>query len=222
MKTSQRTILVLCLSFIAAVASAASADRIPLTVQFLNETIVIGGATRGGNVVVFGVAREMSDGRPPVPRLVRRVEVLTDDDRDGVVHLELGKPVPHVAMWTFVDLSTGASAALPSPGYEPARLDLTEQLLKQDNAGQLKKLDLPFAEIDMLLVRPGTGIWRLNTGKYSQVDESKHPEKPMRLDVESMLPVGNSPSAPHNFKPGDVLAIIDPRWMQYGLLEVGK
>jgi hypothetical protein len=222
MKTAQRTVLVLCLLFTAAVAGAATADRTPLTVQFFDEAIVIGAVTRGGNVAVFGVAREMSDGHPPLPRLVRRVEVLADQDRDGMVRLELGKPVPHVAMWTFVDLSTGASAALPSPGYEPTRLDLTEQLLKQDNAGQLKKLDLPFAEIDMLLVRPGTGVWRLNTAKYSQADESKHPEKPIRLDVESMLPVGNSPAAPHNFKPGDVLAIIDPRWMQYGLVEVGK
>jgi hypothetical protein len=222
MKPLQRTALVLCLLFTASVAIAATADRTPLTVQFLDEAIVIGQVTRGGSVAVFGVAREMTDGHPPLPRLVRRVEVISDDDRDGIVRLELGKPVPHVAMWTFVDVGTGASASLPSPGYEPAHLDLTEQLLKQDNAGQLKKLDLPFAEIDMLLVRPGTGVWRLNTGKYSQADENKHPDKPMRLDVEAMLPVGNSPAAPHNFKPGDVLAIIDPRWMQYGLVEVGK
>ncbi|MEA2491578.1 MAG: hypothetical protein QOH21_3370 [Acidobacteriota bacterium] len=206
----------------AAVLAAAAPDRDDLSVEFQNDTVIIRNVSPGARVAVLSVAREMSQGQPPVPRLVRRTEVITDDDRDGVVRLELGKLIPRMAMWAFVDMNTGASIALPTPGYEPPRLNLSDELVKHDNAGQLKKLDLVYAEVEILLVRPGTGAWRLNAAKYSQLDESKHSEDPIRLDVESMLPVGDSPNAPHSVKPGDVIAIVDLRWMQYGIMEVGK
>jgi len=94
--------------------------------------------------------------------------------------------------------------------------------VKNDNAGQLKKLDWPAAEMEALLVRPGGGAWRVTVAKYSKRDEHSAPNKPIRADVETMAAVGDSAAAPKTFKQGDVIVLIDPRWMQYAVVEVGR
>lgn len=194
----------------------------PLTVRFSERAITVEGATAGGNVVYFGLARELTATATPVRTLVRYAEVIADGDRDGTVRLEFASGVPAIGMWAVVDLSTGRHAAIPTPGYDPVRLDFTPQLLKKDNAGQLRKLQWPLAEMDVLLVRPGEGAWRIHAAKHSARDENRGKQDVLRLDVEAMTAIGNSPPPPKHIKNGDVLAVMDPRWMQYGILEAGK
>ena len=194
----------------------------PLTIEFSERGVSASAVTPHGQVVLFGVAREPSATRPAYPRSVRRVAVLTDDDGDGTVHHDLGQDVPLLGMWVVVDLTTGGFAAAPSPGYEPARIVITPDVARHDNNGQLKKLEWPFAEMEMLLVRPGTGAWRLYAAKHSALDENAASDEPLRVDIDAFEPIGATASSPKNFRKGDVVALIDPRWMQFGVIEVGQ
>ena len=193
-----------------------------LQVEFGPQSLTFTGITPGGTVIVFGVAREPLNTRPITPAVVVRAETLIDLDRDGIVRLDLAVAVPRQGMWAAVDLASGAHAAFPTPGYEPRRIDVDQELLRHDNAGQLKKLEWPFGEIDILVARPGEGAWRFYASKASELDENRGGNSAIRVDLRTMTVIGNSPEGPGKFRKGDIVAIFDRGEMQYGILEVGR
>jgi hypothetical protein len=99
-------------------------------------------------------------------------------------------------------------------------MPLTSDAAKHDNTGQLKKIEWPVSEADLLVVRPGLGAWHLYASQASELDENKTNGGPLRLDVENMQAIGDSPAPPKNLKKGDIVAIFNPRRMRYGVLEV--
>jgi hypothetical protein len=191
------------------------------TLQFLDRAVSASGATPGGQVVFFNIARELRSTRPPIPRIVRRLVEATAD-ASGVARMELDQPVPLAAIWVAVDQTTGGSVAAPSPGFEATPVALSPSLARPDGAGQLKKVEWPFAEMELLLVRPGAGVWHLYAAKYSALDENRLSEGALRLDLDRMQAFQGSSQSPATVKAGDVIVMIDPRWMQYGVLQVGK
>jgi hypothetical protein len=193
-----------------------------LKVEFAPQSLTFTGVTPGGTLIVFGVAREPLNTTPITPAIVVRAETLIDLDRDGIVRLDLPVAVPRHGMWAAVDLASGAHAAFPTPGYEPRLIQVDGDLLRNDNAGQLKKLEWPFAEIDVLVVRPGEGAWRFYASKASDVDENRGVKNSLRVDLGSMTPFGNAPEGPGKFRKGDIVAIFDRGELQYGILEVGR
>jgi hypothetical protein len=207
---------------LAAASMSHAAERTPLTIRFSDGAITAEGVTAGGSVVFFAMTRDLVQAQPPLYGPRQYMEIVRDDDRDGSVRLAVSRNAT-LGVWAVVDMASGAHGIAPTPGYEPERVVFLPQVLKNDNAGQLRKLEWPFAEIELLLVRPGDGAWRLSASKYSGRDENKNSHAPLRIDVTSMEAVGASAAAaPHNFKPGDVVVVMNPRWMQYGVVEVGK
>lgn len=199
---------------------AEAADNASLTIGFATGVLTVEGVSPGDKVVVFATSVERMHTQPALYSPVHRTEVLADDDRNGSVRINL-PPDSVAGIWAVVDLKTGRYAISPTPGYAPERISLSEWL-KNDNAGQLRKLQWYLSEMDVLLVRPGDGAWQLYAAKDSGRDENRGVRGPLRVDVASMTPVGFSGTAPHNFKPGDVLIVFHPTRLQYGALEVGK
>ncbi len=193
-----------------------------LNVEFGARSLTFTGVTPGGTLIVFGVAREPLNTNPITPAIVVRAESLIDHDRDGIVRLDLPVRVPRFGMWAAVDLASGVHTAFPTPGYEPRLIQVNDDLLRHDNAGQLKKLEWPFGEIDIVVARPGEGAWRFYASKSSDVDENRGGSHALRVDLESMTPIGSSPEGPDKFRKGDIVAIFDRGEMQYGILEVGR
>lgn len=203
-------------------ASLSTSAAPSLQVEFGPRSVTFNGVTPGGTLIVFGVAREMLNTMPVTPAIVIRAESLVDLDRDGIVRLDLPVPVPRQGMWAAVDLASGTHMAFPTIGYEPRRVDVDDELLRNDNAGQLKKLEWPFAELDILVVRPGEGAWRFYASKASDADENRGKSHALRLDLGNMTPLGSFPVGPGKFRKGDIVAIFDRGEMQYGILEVGR
>jgi hypothetical protein len=210
-----RTIVLAVLLGIAGPLSAAS-----LNLQFNEQTITVHDATPGARVLLFGVTRDVLRTHPVFVGKIIESQFLTDADGDGLVIYDLGKSVPQQGIWVAVDMSSGQYVAAPSPGYEPVVLPLTSDAAKHDNAGQLKKIEWPVSEADLLVVRPGMGAWHLYASRSSELDENKSNNGPLRLDVEAMQSIGDSPAPPKNLKKGDIVAIFNPRRMRYGVLEV--
>jgi hypothetical protein len=190
-----------------------------LTIELSGSTETIRGVTPGGSVALFGATWELTARRPQVRHLVRRESVVTDEDRDGLVTVNLNQTVPELGIWVAVDVSTGAHAEMTTPGFNAERVNFDEAL-KSDNNGQLKKIELPLSEVEMLLVRPGEGAWRAYGSKASAVDENRDNGRPFRLDIASFRPMGASTEAPKSFRKGDVIAVIETLRAKFGVMEV--
>jgi hypothetical protein len=192
----------------------------PLEVQFGERSLNVSQVTPGARVLIFAITRDVISTHPTFVGRIVVSALLTDDDGDGRVLYDLGKPVPHQGMWVVVDVASGKYVAAPTPGYEPVQLQLTPDVAKNDNAGQLKKIEWPLSEIDVVVVRPGSGAWHLYASRGSELDENKDATGPLRLDLEAMHPVGDSHGAPKNLKKGDLVAVFHPRRMRFGVFEV--
>ncbi len=194
---------------------------LPLKVTFSKRTLTFSGVTPGGKVAMFGLAREALNTTPITPATVVRAEILTDTDGDGVVRLTLAADVPPFGMWAAADLGSGAHLAFPTPGYEPRLVRLMPDLFRNDSAGQLRKIEWPFGEIDVFVARPGEGAWRSYASKTSALDENRaNGIVSLRFDAANMIAIGDSPEGPSSFQEGDIVAIFDRREMQYGMIEV--
>lgn len=205
----------------AAVSPSALASTPAL--HFGPRTVSVTGATAGGEVAFFAVAKEWTDGSPAIPLHTRHAVVLHDHDRDGSVVFERERDLPLMAIWIAVDMTSGRWAAGTSPGFEPDLLP-QQEFAKHDNAGQLRKLSAALPEMQILLVRPGgKGAWTLHAVKRGKLDESARGERPLRIDVGTMIPLGEGVSDPPNsLHGGDVLALVEPRSMRFAVVEVGK
>jgi hypothetical protein len=61
-------------------------------ITFDKSSVSVAGVSPKGQAVLFGVAREIAE--DDVATVVRRSQVLPDDDGDGAVKLDLGRDVP--------------------------------------------------------------------------------------------------------------------------------
>ena len=101
-------------------ASSATGSQPVVTVGA--DTLRASGVTPGGSVVWFGVGRELHH---LTPFVVRRSQVVTDDDRDGTVEWTLDRTIPVESIWVAVDLTTGAWRAGTPEGF-PLRTSAAE------------------------------------------------------------------------------------------------
>jgi hypothetical protein len=207
-------------TFVLVLLSAAALPAAALSLQFSPRTLSASGATPRSIVVIFGISYGLTATDPPLQFRSRHAELLIDDDGDGVVTLTFERDIPTFAAWVAVDVQTGRWVAQGSPGYEPGVLAL-QDLVRADNAGQLRKVTAKLPEIELLVVRPGNGAWALGAAKRSRLDEGGRGE-PLRLDVSRAKALGGSAAPLHALRPGDIVAVIDPLKMAYGITEVGK
>jgi hypothetical protein len=212
--------------FAAVLSIAAFAISLParagsLVLTFGERSVTVSGATPGSDVVLFAIAKEPGNSVVPVPMKTVHAVVLHDDDHDGTVIFERQRAVPLIAVWVAVDLASGQWVASGSPGFDAQTIPL-ESLAKQDNAGQLRKLSALVPEMDVLLVRPGTGAWRVYAAKTSTIDENGRAARPLQIDVGAMIPLATSLPKLDAIHQGDILALIEPHSMRFAVVEVGK
>ncbi|MEO8380732.1 MAG: hypothetical protein ABI779_13800 [Acidobacteriota bacterium] len=209
--TTTRILGALALSFAFALPGAA------MTVTVDAEGVTAAELPRGARIVLFGVGREPGRYRSSIRRWT---EVLADDDRDGRVRF--AGHVTNRSIWVAVDLETGESVAATGPDY-PRREVTAGSALKRDNVGQLSKLENARGIAEMLIVRPKRGAWRLGSSKNSAVDEARGNPAVMRLDASAFRAVeGVASDDLKHLKRGDVLAMIDPRLMEFYVIHVNE
>jgi hypothetical protein len=193
-----------------ALASTASAEPV---LSFEDQAVAVRGATPAGEVVVWSVFRERLAG---VSTRIGRVYERLTADAAGAVRLDLGRPVPELAVWAAVDLSTG-QLALGTPGG----LTLTEiapQGRRIERALGRLAADRPALEI--LFVRPGAGSWRLDVHDGGPQDEDGTFDGSLRVSVAALLPDAQHGNAPPRFQQGDLLVAVDPTDLHLFALQI--
>ena len=189
-----------------------------LKLEILDQTLIA--SSSQGNVVFFGVSREID----PDDVVTRRTlaEVRADEDGDGIVSLALDRPVAPTSVWAAVDLATGESALATPLGFvlqqgtwlgrgvghsgpEPERGTLQDERFQSE----------------LLVVRPGLGAWTISTGDGSATDEDGAADGATETALDRMTALESSSRPPEDFAEGDVLLLVDARSLEVVLEKVG-
>lgn len=176
------------------------------SLSFTADAVEVSGATAGGDVVIFGIAREP---REFIGRVVDRETVLRDDDGDGAVSWSLETGVPVRSMWAAVDLASG-QWGLGTPGEYPLRLLDTETSETEESDGQLNRLLVRRDFVEILLVRPQVGAWMAQLFDGDPLDRDGAATVSVLAAPADLQPLAASPKAPDILLPGDVIVVMDP------------
>jgi hypothetical protein len=197
-----RTLLLALLAVVCAAATSAAP-----TIVFDDESVSVSEITASGRVAFFSMAFERAGFRD---RLTRRDDLLTDEDGDGTVRVDLERPVPPASLWVAVDLATG-ELALALPEGSPFR----EVAFPARGLGaELRWLEDRRNLLDLFLVRAGNGAdagaWGISLADGGSGDDDRSQNRSIRAATLDFRPVGDSPQPPERLAPGDLLVGFDP------------
>jgi hypothetical protein len=188
-------------------------------ISFEAEAVVASGVTAGGRVVWFSMAREISESAATI---VRREEILEDEDGDGAVRFELDRAVPLRSIWVAVDLATGAWAAAGPEGYPLQRVD-PPGLAARRGAEGAHWVEDTRGYVELLVVRPGVGAWGLAVGDGGASDADGAADGRLTVPLDRLR--GTRPeatAAPERFDPQDLIFVIDPNEMDFAVRQLAE
>ena len=207
------------LAVLLALAASGRAAAAPLRIVLGATGVSVSGVTAKGRAVVFGITREVAD--DDVTTIQPHLEVLSDDDGDGVVSEDLGQPMPRRAMWVAVDLASGDFAAAAPPAFRLHNVNWHGHGIESRADGRDQVEDVrSFAEV--LVVRPGVGAWTLRLGDGSPADADGKANGRIAAALDRMAPLAGSPAPPSRFAAGDTVLLFDPNAMEMTLVRVGS
>lgn len=197
---------------------AATAPPPALGMAISGSRLTVSGVTPHGSVVFFGVAHEQ---RRFTPVLTRIEKALADDDGDGTVVFESGRPLGEVSVWSAIDLTDGRRATGTASGAA-VPLVLADDALVVNN-GQLRQIILSLGFCHLLIVRPAVGVWGQVLIKGNVFDTGHGKRGGVSMDVSRSIPTaGTKAEAPQHLEKGDVLVLIDPVTLQVFAAAVGE
>ena len=201
--------------------SVTAAQAEPFRLSVAGEDVVAAGATAKGQVVIFGVTREVAP--DDVVEVNRKMDVLTDDDGDGRVALPLGRAVPLRSAWLAVDLASGSFEAAAPEGFRLKKVNFRGKGIGRRPDGRDSVVDAR-AVAELLVVRPGTGsdagAWHLYLGDGGPGDEDGTPDGRLEAALDRMEPLAGSPPPPAKFQKDDVVLVLDPDQLEMTLVQM--
>ena len=198
-----------------ALSSSAGAAAPPV-VTLERQAVVASGLTPKGRAVWFSVAREISR---RAAAIVPRILLVTDEDGDGKVRLDLDKDVPLQSIWFAVDLETGQAGVTAPEGFDLQEAALPARAIP----AALNGLDLDRRVLYAVLIRPGAGAWMLRAGDGGASDDDGEPDGTLRARLASFQGLGASPlPPPARVTARDLLLVIDPNRMDFLRFLVGN
>lgn len=198
-----------CIAF--AVGAVAAAPQNAPTLTFGTNAVTAAGITPGKSAVFFASGL-MADGAQQ--RVVRWAQVISDDDRDGVVSLTLDGNVPTVTVWVVVDLTNGQFGVGSPAGFSPKVARLPSGAFRRSagsSAVDLFGFDHPV--LDLLYVHPGLGAWTWNAVDGRAFDRDNANGVTL-ISVADARPLGDTRGKPAELTPGGVLVAVDWYYME--------
>lgn len=193
----------------------AAAEPFRLTVE--TDALVVAGTTVKGQVVFFGVAREIAP--DDVVEVVPRTEIRADDDGDGRVAFPLGGPVPLRSAWAAIDLTSGDFDAAAPEGFRLKKVSFRGRGVGRRSDGRDSIVDAR-GLVEILIVRPGAGAWALRLGDGGPTDGDGTADGRLEAIFDRMEPLAGSPPPPQTFQKDDVVLVLDPNLLEMTLVKV--
>ena len=179
---------------------------------------VVSGLAPGGEIVYLSVAREASG---YAANVVRREGRLKDDDSDGVVSIELDRPVPFRSIWVVVEVATGRVLAATPEGYPLRDAEPGGGFAVAQTEGVITRIGARGDLSHVLVVRPGGGAWVATLVDGSAGDEDGPANRTVQAALAGLEPLANGPPPPLELAAGDLVIEIDSDAMAWALEVVG-
>lgn len=193
---------------------AAEASAPPeLLVTFEEAAVVAAELTPGGDAVFWSVAREPLGS---VQRVVRHqgVEVV-DAQGEARFEPESGE-VLLKSVWAVAEVATGAFAIAAPPGFVLREIPFPGNGFAVGAPGRVNRLRHPKSALDLLMIRPGVGAWRLRAHDTGLADRDGEDDDQVMTDLDDLEPFDPAgPEPPERYARDDVILVIDPEDLTY-------
>lgn len=184
-----------------------------LAVTFEEAAVVAAGLTPGGDAVFWSVGREPLGA---VQRVVRH-HGLAVVDALGEARFEPDtSAVLLKSVWSVADLETGALAIAAPPGFVLREIPFPGNGFAVGAPGRVNRLRHPKSALDLLMIRPGVGAWRLRAHDTGAKDRDGEDDDRVMTDLDDLEPFDPAgPEPPERFARGDVVVVVDPHDLTY-------
>ncbi len=184
-----------------------------LTVTLGAHTVTASGLSPGGSAVFFAVLREPIRGAY-MDRVSRLARVLVDDDRDGVVTLDLGRPIPAISLWAVVEPQNGRYGITTGGRFVVTTMSIAPDALRKGAGGVIDRIAFDHASIDLLYVHPGKGAWTWSAMDGDPATDADIQNGITAVSLSKARPVGGGAQGIADLTLGGTLVAIDPDRME--------
>jgi hypothetical protein len=207
--------IVIALVLAALAYSARAQEQLPRFTGTLNNgSLVIGGVTPRGSVAIFAIIREAK----AYYVAVRRIDqIVADADGDGRVQVEARTTLSDRAVYSAVDLTSGAYVVASPDPQGVTTIDSSEFSFPGKGLGQLLHMEINRGVLDVLIVRAGnganaTGAWKGRLVDGAASDADKRVNNYSRMEFDALMPlIADGPKKMQHALPGDTIVLVDPR-----------
>ncbi|HEX3067147.1 MAG TPA: hypothetical protein VHX14_01135 [Thermoanaerobaculia bacterium] len=207
MKTLARSLIV---SLALSLAVSLYAAPVAPAITFDTTHVIASGFQSGRDIIIFGVG--MGPG-PYFLRLLRYTETVVADS-SGAVRFEIANGVPDRSVWFAVDAQTRDYAAgSPRPGL--LRPTLNGPGVRHGAQGGADSIDLDRRLMDILVARPGSGVWVGSCGRNSLKDLNRGKSGAMQLSAGELTAAPKSTGRLSTILPSDLIVVIDSETLEY-------
>jgi hypothetical protein len=202
---------------VVALFCAMPAGAAPFRATLEADSIVISGVTPKGQIVVFGVTREI--GEDDFHTVRRHLKVLADEDGDGMVRYPVEEGVPIHSLWAVADLASGDYDAVAPKDFGLRRANWRGRGLQRRHDGK-DAVEDNRTLLELLVVRPKSGAWAMQVNDGGESDADGLIDGRLEGVLEQMKPLASSPQPPSVFQHGDLVLALDPAAMEITLVKV--
>jgi hypothetical protein len=193
---------------------AAEASAPPeLLVSFEEAAVLAVELTPGGDAVFWSVGREPLGA---VQRVVRHHGLaVVDALGEARFEPETGS-VLLKSVWAVSDVATGAFAISAPPGFVLREIPFPGNGFAVGAPGRVNRLRHPKSSLDLLMIRPGVGAWRLRAHDTGAKDRDGKDDDRVMTDLDDLEPFDPAgPEPAERFARGDVVVVVDPHDLTY-------
>jgi hypothetical protein len=196
---------------------AAPGAAAPLRMVLEGDAVVISGVTARGKAALLGVTREIGEDEYTTAR--RHLEVLTDEDGDGVVRYPVEGGVPVRSLFAAVDLASGDFETVSPEALGLRRVNWRGRGPGRGPGGRDSVEDRRRI-LEILVVRPNVGVWAARVKDGDESDGDGVIDGRVEGLLEGLSPLGAGPEAPSVFQRGDIVLALDPTVLEITLAKV--
>lgn len=193
-------------------------------ISFTGTAIQVSGVPSGHDVLVFSIARE--PGRYAT-NVVRRDKTLSGLPGNTTVTWDIGRAIPPRSVWCAIDLQTG-EFDVKAPWQGDGALDVKTEPQRLADApsfprdgADLTGIAHERADVFILLVTPGRGVWLLWSGDGGPKDDDSRSGKVLVLFSKLSPFAANGPPPPRKLSPNDTVILVDPVYLRFWSGRVG-
>jgi hypothetical protein len=190
-----------------------------LTITLGAHTVTASGLSRGSSAVFFAVLHE------PIPgaymnRVSRLARVIEDDDRDGVVILDLGRAIPAISVWAVVEPQNGHYGITTGGRFALTTVPIPPDALRRGAGGVIDRIAFDHASLDLLYVHPGKGAWTWSAMDGDPATDAAGQGGITAVSLSNARPVGGGVQGITDLALGGTLVAIDPDRMEIAIAHI--